>query len=166
MSAALRQAEAEGFVLGAGGYEAELDWGYAKMTLSLTHGSTGAFKGYQSLEQFSAEDAVEFLEKTMPGEERDWSAENWAASTLKRAQLFGPIRILRYRGHWEGVGVTAELCPVGDGQTIAELSFKADDWKAAAGTRERLMAFLDGHGILIHGDSLKTQAVLSACLLA
>ena len=102
----------------------------------------------------------------MPGEERDWGAAQWAAATLRRAQLFGPIRIQRYRGQWDGVGVTVELCPVGDGQSIAELSFKADDWKAAAETRSRLLAFLDGRGILIHGDSLKTQAVLSACLLA
>ena len=53
-------------------------------------------------------------------------------------------------------------CPVGSGKTIAELSFKADDWKAAAGTRSRLQAFLDEQGILIHGDSLKTQAILNA----
>lgn len=164
---ALRQAEADGFVLAVeDGYKSELDWGYAKKALSFTWRPFDAFKKVKVTDWFSAWAAAEFLEKAMTCDEQDWHAVEWAVSTLERAQLIGPIRIRRFRGRWDGVGVTVELCPIGEGKTIAELSFKADDWKAAAETRSRLMAFLDEQGLLIRGDSLKTQAILNAALPA
>ena len=61
------------------------------------------------------------------------------------------------------VDVTLDLCPVGD-RRIAELSFKARDWKAAGDTRQRLQAFLDEKGLSLHEDSLKTQAILDGFL--
>lgn len=167
VQSALRQAEADGFVLAVeDGYKSELDWGYAKKTLSFTWRPFDAFKKVKVTDWFSAWAAAAFLEEAMTVDEQDWRAVEWAVSTLERAQLIGPIRIKRYRGQWEDVDVTVELCPIGDGKTIAELSFKADDWKAAAETRSRLMAFLDEQDVLVRGDSLKTQAILNAALPA
>lgn len=167
VQSALRQAEADGFVLAVeDGYKSELDWGYAKKTLSFTWRPFDAFKKVKVTDWFSAWAAAAFLEEAMTADEEDWRAVEWAVSTLERAQLIGPIRIKRFRGQWEDVDVTVELCPIGEGKTIAELSFKADDWKAAAETRSRLMAFLDEQGLLIRGDSLKTQAILNAALPA
>lgn len=163
---ALQKARADGFDLSENGYTSELDWGYSRMTLSLKREASDKVKGYQSLAQFSAEDAAAFFEKTMPLEERDWTADQWGVTTLRRAQMIGPVRVLRCKGKWKGVKLTVDICPVSDGSIITELSFKAEDWRAAAETRSRLGLYLEKKGILIHDDSLKTQAVLNACLLA
>ena len=150
IDAALAQAVNDGF----GAYDAQIDWGYADMTLSLSVEDSDQHPERKNLSQFTAEDAVRFFEETMPQEERGLS------DLFSGAQKVGPVRFLRIKGSWQDIEeVTIEIWPT---LHITELSFDIDDYDSAADARDRLMAFLDEEGILLHEDALKTTALLNA----
>jgi len=161
--AALAQAEADGFRFSDKGFSAEIDWGYAQMTLSVTQEASGKYKDYKSLSEFSTADAAEFLKSTMPKEELNWGGAKWGASMLERAQMLGPLRYQRIKGEWEGSEVQVDIWPLQDGCT-AELSFTVSGLENAAFMRAQMTALLEEKGVLLHRDSLKTQAILDGYL--
>ena len=164
---ALENAVSDGMEVLSDDCSAEIDWGYSQMTLSLTWESSVKYKDYQSLRQFSTEDAIAYFAASMPEEEIDWKRKGWGRETLARAQKAGIATFLRYKGAWEGTSVTFDTVAIpgnGAGEYIVELSFKADDYAQAAEIRRRLTVFLDTAGILRKADFLKTQRILDAYL--
>ena len=79
----------------------EVDWGYSKMTLSATWETSGKYKDYQSLQQFTTEDLISYFAETMPSEECDWKYPGWAAGAFTHAQKAGIISLNRIKGVWE-----------------------------------------------------------------
>ena len=164
-NAALERARGEGLT----GATFEVDWGYSSMTLSATWEDDKKYGEYTSLSQFTTGDAMAYAAKWMPEAEKNWSGGEWGTEKLAKAQKIGPLQMKRAKGTWaDEREVTLDIIEIpGSGQVIAELSFKVeDDYATAAELRSRMMAELDGMGVLQKKDSLKTQAIIEACLLA
>lgn len=170
-------AEKDGFAIpgkdagkdAADGFEAQIDWGYEKMTLSFSCENSEKTERSDSLASFSAAEARAFLKKGMPEKEADWRQKGWGLVMTDRAEAAGPVRFLRAKGMLEEHEVTVEIWPVMEkdknetGFTV-ELSFKAESFPEARDGRTKLTKLFDEKGILLHEDSLKTGMVLEAGL--
>lgn len=148
-------------------FEAGIDWGYEKMTLSLSSEDSSKLKDHESLASLTDGEAKAFLQKAMPDIEANWKQRQWGITTLERAKAVGPIRFLRAKGNLEHRDVTVEIWPVmnkdkNEELYIVELSFKTDDFTTAAEGKAQIIDFLDQEGILLHEDSLKTTMILDA----
>jgi len=160
---ALAQAKADGFTISDTAYSAQIDWGFSKVTLSVVTEASGKYKNYHSLSQFSTADAIDFFQRTMPDEERNWGRDHLGASILKQAQKAGPLQYRRLKGSWEGTEADVDIFPMRDGY-ITELSFKVTGLAAASALREQMTTLLEEKGVLLHEDSLKTQMILNEYL--
>lgn len=169
IDSALTQANEEGFDISDTNYEAQVDWGYNKMTLSLSNKKDEKNDGYDDMELPGRKDAIEIIKDNMPGKEEDWGEKNWGKDAIDDAEKCGPVYYLQYEGKIEGITVDVEVWPVYTERTdsteyITEVSFKEDDFETASSNREKVMDALDAEGILMHEDSLKTQKILDAYL--
>ena len=163
--AALESAAADGIDLQSESPSLQIDWGYSRMTLSVAWESSGIFKDYQNLKQFSTGDAISFLSECMPAEELDWLRPGWGKDNLARAQKVGIVSFNRIKGIWEDTEVTFDITTIplnGAEEDMVELSFKTDHYAEAAEKRRQLRGFLEENGILLEADSLKTQMILDA----
>ena len=166
---ALTLANREGFDATDMNYSAEIDWGYSKMTLSLSCQKEKSNKGYDDLELPKKNAAIEMIKDKMPGKEENWLYENWGKEVSKDAKKAGPVHCYRYNGKCDGIDVDIEIMPI-ENQTndnityVTELSFKENDYESASEGRDIIMNELDELGILEHRDSLKTQMILDAYL--
>ena len=148
-------------------FEAGIDWGYEKMTLSLSYEDSAKLKGHDSLASMTGDEARDFLLDAMPDIEANWEQSQWGISAMERAEAAGPVRFMRAKGELEGLEITVEICSVTEKNSdeesyIVELSFDADDYPAAADGKAQLMEYLDQKEILLHEDSLKTTKILDA----
>ena len=177
IAAACETAEKDGFMIpdkdagkdAADGSEAQIDWGYEQMTLSFSFENSEKVEGSDSLASFSREEARAFVRKGMPEKEADWKQKGWGLMLIDRSEAVGPVRFLRAKGTLEGREVTAEIWPVTEKDKnevsyTVELSFKAETFRDAEDGRAKLTELLDGKGVLLHEDSLKTGMILDAGL--
>lgn len=166
---ALTLANEEGFDITDTNYEAQVDWGYDKMTLSLSNHKTASNKGYDDMELPKKGEAIDLLKQHMPGKLEDWMGNNWGKDTIKKGEKCGPVYYYKYAGKLSGIDIDIEVWPVhskstGRTEYITEISLKEDTFDAAASSRKELMDILEEEGILLHEDSLKTQKILDAYL--
>lgn len=169
IDAAIILAKQEGFDSSDTNYEAEVDWGYSKMTLSISNKKKKSNKGYKDMELPKKEEAIQILKDKMPGKEKDWISDKWGMDLIKYAKKAGPVYYTKYKGEVEGADVAIEVWPIenqdtGEIEYITELSFKEDTYSTASNMRESLMQYLDTKEILLHQDALKTRKVLDAYL--
>lgn len=169
IEAALTKANEEGFDISDTNYEAQVDWGYNKMTLSLSNKKTEKNNGYDDMELPGRKDAIEIIKDNMPGKEKDWKEKNWGKDLIDDVKKCGPVYYSKYEGEIEGITVDIEVWPVYTESTdsteyITEVSFKEDNYDEAASNRNKVMDALEDKGILKHEDSLKTQKILEAYL--
>ena len=131
---ALRQ----GFDAGelAEGYEAEIEWGPVRRTLTLVMDKKLGDADWPA----TADEAAAIAADTMPGKLRKWMRDDWAASVLAVAHLYGPVRARRWK--WSAVGGKTALevwdvrSAAGDGvEPMVEVSFKAPEEAEAAEAR-------------------------------
>ncbi|CAM3454408.1 MULTISPECIES: hypothetical protein [Saccharibacillus] len=160
---ALSAANAAGFDSSDTNYEAEVDWGYGKQTLSFSN--TKKVKASTGLILPSASKALELLVKEIPGKLEKTRSNGWGKDTLKKSRVHGPIEVTKYAGEFNGVEIDIEVLPLlnasGTGtEPLIEISFKTDDYSAAAANRTELMDELNAEGWLIPADSLKTNTIL------
>ncbi|MBU5355148.1 hypothetical protein KQI74_22960 [Paenibacillus barcinonensis] len=164
INAALTLANQEGFDQSDDNYEAEIDWGYGKQTLSFSN--TKKVDTKTSGTQLPSEkDALNLLLDKLPGKLKNWSASNWGKQQLTQARAYGPITFQRYEGTWNGQELTLEVWPIrnaaGTGtENVVEVSFKTADTSAVSGLRSQLMQLLQNKNWLIPADGLKTQTIL------
>lgn len=164
IDAALTLANKEGFDSSDTNYEAEVDWGYSKQTLSFSNTkkiSTNAVGAQLPSEQ----DMLTMLLDKLPGKLNKWSAPNWGKQILSQSRVYGPLVFYRYEGQWEGQKLTLEVWPIrnseGTGtEDLVEISFKTDDRTTATILRSELMDLLELNGWLLPVDGLKTQLIL------
>ncbi|MBE9915193.1 hypothetical protein G8C92_14265 [Paenibacillus donghaensis] len=163
INAALDQANREGFSAADTNYEAEIDWGYHKQTLSFSnHKDVSAPKG---LTLPSEKEALDLLVSNIPGKLDKTNTPGWGTTALKQAYAHGPVSVSKYTGTFDGLKTDIELWPIvsADGtgtENVVEISFKTDDYQTAASSRAKLMELLEAKGWLVPADSLKTNLVL------
>ncbi len=164
VDAALAVAQADGLSLRESPYPAEIDWGYAKMTLSFAANAEVKTEKTPDLSQLTPAQAVQMAVDNLPAEVKDQNADGLEKERLKDIQVVGPVRFLRYEGALGKQDVRIEVWPIptesGDIQYTAELSRACKNLMEAAEIRIKLMDKLDKLGILIHGDNLKTKMIL------
>lgn len=164
IDAALTLANQEGFDASDDNYEAEIDWGYSKQTLSFSNTKKEKTK-VSGPELPSDEEMLSLLLDKLPGKLNKWSAPNWGEQVLSQSRAHGPLVFERYRGEWEGQELTLEVWPIrnsaGTGiDNLVEISFKTDEHDVAAELRPELMNFMELRGWLLPVDGLKTETIL------
>ncbi|WP_327290562.1 hypothetical protein [Streptomyces sp. NBC_01198] len=166
IDAALDEADDEGFDSSDTNYDAEVDWGYAKQTLSFSNEKSHSDSGYSGTSMPSSSTGRSWLADEIPGKLEDWNSKNWGADTLDAAAANGPVTSQVWSGDWESSDdASIEVLPVkaasGTGtEYVVEVSFKTDDHDDAADLHADAIAVADAHGWLYHGDILKTQLIL------
>lgn len=174
LQSALDLARSQGLDLNDDSFEAEVDWGDSKMTLSFSYEAEVSLKdleGITQLEQLDLQGAIDLCKENMPALEDGWAGEQWGSGLVDTATMVGPLRFKRYKGTWNDMSVTVEVwaIPLADSdemEYVTELSFKSDSMLEAAADRELLTERLDQMGVLVHADSLKTQKILDAYIPA
>lgn len=166
---ALMLANQEGFDATDTNYSAEIDWGYSKMTLSLSCKKEKSNKGYGDLELPKKNAAIDMIKDRMPGKEENWLYKNWGKEIIDDAKKAGPVYCYRYDGKYDGTDIDIEIMPIENQDSreityVTEVSFKENDYNEANKLRSSLIDDLDELGILKHEDSLKTQMILDAYL--
>ena len=169
VDSAVRRAAEDGFDLAGGEWEAEVEWGFTSMTLSVSLNKDVPAGGKKGVSELTPEEALSMVEQNMPAEERDWGTGQWGSSSLESAQMVGPVYFTRYKGKFKDSTVQIEIWEIpvrgsGDTRCITEISIKSEDCESAAGIREELKEKLEELGILMEEDSLKTHQVLDAFL--
>lgn len=164
VNAALTLANQEGFDASDDNYEAEIDWGYGKQTLSFSNTKKVDTKA-TGVQLPSQQEALSMLLDKLPGKLKNWSSSNWGKQQLTASRAYGPVTFQRYEGTWNGQEMTLEVWPIrnaaGTGvENIVEISFKTTDTTAVSGLRTQLMQVLENKNWLIPADGLKTQLIL------
>ncbi|NUS11273.1 MAG: hypothetical protein HOY69_07675 [Streptomyces sp.] len=166
IGAALDEANDEGFDSSDTNYDAQVDWGYAKQTLSFSNEKSRSGSGYSGTSMPSASTGRSWLVNEIPGKLEDWGSNNWGKDTLQASAAHGPVTSQVWSGAWESSDdASIEVLPVVDAagtgtEYVVELSFKTDDYGDAAQLHADAISVADAHGWLYHGDILKTQLIL------
>ncbi|KAK4464063.1 hypothetical protein QBC42DRAFT_172074 [Cladorrhinum samala] len=149
-------------------YEAEIDWGLEKKTLSISrkHQVKEDDISKSDMTMPDVDQSRDVLRDEAPDKFNDWSSDGWGKDLLKTAILYGPVFATRYEGSWDGVDVDIEVWPIkkargsDEMENIVEASFTVDEEADAASKQQSLRAFLQDKGWFVAQDSLKTQLVM------
>lgn len=165
IDAALDQANDDGFDSSDTNYDAEVDWGYSKQTLSFSNEKSHDGSSYSGTTMPTASKGLSWLVGDIPGKLEDWNSSNWGKNTLNASRVHGPVTSKVWSGTWDGTDSSIEVLPVkaasGSGtEYVVELSFKTDDYDTASEVHDDAISVADSHSWLYHGDILKTQLIL------
>lgn len=165
IDAALDEANDDGFDASDTNYDAEVDWGYSKQTLSFSNDKSHDGDDYSGTSMPSSSTAIDWLVGDIPGKLEDWTDDGWGKDTLQDARIHGPVTSNEWEGSWEGTDSSIEVLPVkaasGSGtEYVVEASFKTDDYDTAAQVHADAISVADDHGWLDPTDVLKTQLIL------
>ncbi|EJS61739.1 hypothetical protein ICE_00931 [Bacillus cereus BAG1X1-2] len=161
---ALEVAKKEGFDSNTDSYEAEIDWGFEKKTLSISNKKSYSAKGYGILDLPNEQAAQNMLIEKLPGKMNKWLYTNWGEEMLKNSRIYGSVLMKRYTGEFENIKANIEIWPLSntgklEDDFVIEVSFKTNEESIATKQRELLMASLEKKGWLLPKDSLKTELI-------
>lgn len=161
---ALEAAKKEGFDSNTDSYEAEIDWGFEKKTLSISNKKSYSAKGYGILDLPNKQAAQNMLIEKLPGKMNKWLYTNWGEEMLKNSRIYSPVLMKRYTGEFENIKANIEIWPLSntgklEDDFVIEVSFKTNEESIATKQRELLMASLEKKGWLLPKDSLKTELI-------
>lgn len=161
----LTLANSEGFSSKDTNYEAQVEWGYQKQTLSITNSKSDSKSGYSGMDLPSKKDAISLLKKNIPGKMDNWLYSAWGSKQLENGRIYGPVSAKRSIGSFNGNKLYIEVWPIksssGNGtEYLVEASFKAATQTQAASLRTQLFNYLNNRGWLLAQDSLKTQLIM------
>lgn len=165
IDAALAQAALDGFDAGENDYEAQVDWGYTKQTLSFSNKKIVEKSGYDGMELPTKSDSRSMLIDNAPGKFENWLYTNWGSDKLDIADKYGPVDAKRWIGTWQEQELYIEVWEIieedGTGYDyIVEASFKTDSRTDAATLKTQLQNELTQQGWFLPTDELKTQMIL------
>lgn len=165
VNAALTLANQEGFDSSDDNYEAEIDWGYSKQTLSFSNTKKVDSPKNSGINLPSDQEALKMLLDKLPGKLNKWSSSNWGKQKLTDSRVYGPVTFQRYKGTWNGQEMTLEVWPIRDAagtgvENIVEVSFKTDNASTVSDLRNQFMQVLEDKQWLLPADGLKTQLIL------
>ncbi|WP_435168801.1 hypothetical protein [Paenibacillus glycanilyticus] len=165
INAALTQANNDGFNSGDTNYEAQVEWGYQKKTLSITRSKNGSKSGYSGMDLPSISDARSLMINNAPDKFNDWLSNDWGTTKLQASRYFGPVLAKRSIGTWSGMQLYIEVWPIknaaGTGtEYVVEASFKTNSATTASAKHDELVTYLQNKGWFLAQDSLKTQLIM------
>ena len=161
----LATAAADGFHASESDYDAQVEWGFSRETLSFTRKKEFKANGAGELELPDAEKSAALAVREIPGKLDRAKQSGWARGVLAKPHLYGPVLGKRWAGDWQGPTLAFEVWLVrtktGPGyQPVVELSFKEKTQANANGFRNKLMEFVRDQGWLLEEDVLKTAMIL------
>lgn len=165
INGALTLANQEGFNSGDTGYEAQIEWGYQKKTLSITRSKSGSKSGYSGMDLPNQADSRSLLINNAPDKFNNWVSSGWGTSKLSSSRIYGPVLAKRSVGTWSGQELYIEVWPIrnaaGTGtEYVVEASFKTTSQSTASVKHDELITYLQGKGWFLAQDSLKTQLIM------
>jgi hypothetical protein len=170
IAATLAAAAQDGFDAGEADYEAQVEWGHTRRTLSLSNRKhlevpDQCDQGGGGLRLPNTAAARRVGAAELPGKLDRTVSPGWARAVLARAHAYGPVRGRRWTGECEGSSVDLEVWTLrgaagADAERVVEVSLHADDRREAASRREGLRHWLREKGWLEERDVLKTELIL------
>jgi len=165
IDAAVTTADAEGFDESDRKWEAQVEWGYAKKTLSISRKKKARGPGPSSMDLPGRADSQALLKGEAPGKFADWGVVGWGTAVLGESRIFGPVLARRSVGQWGGLALSIEVWPIKDEdgtgvEYIVEASFKTDDRTEASTNQTELIKLLEEKVWLLKKDSLKTALIM------
>lgn len=167
IDAALAEAALDGFDDTEVDYEAQVDWGYSKQTLSFSNKKMVSHNGYSGMDLMNKSDSVDELVSHAPGKFENWLWTNWGTDILQSStnHKYGPVDAKRWEGTWQGKKIYIEVWEIlevdGSGyDRIVEASFKTDSRTEAASLKTQLQNELTTQSWFSPTDELKTQMIL------
>lgn len=165
IDAALTEANNGGFDTSDDNYDAQIDWGYQKQTLSISRKKSASSSSYSGMDLPDKHDSRDMLIDDAPRKFDDWLSSGWGTDTLESSRIFGPVLAKRSIGTWSDLELYVEVWPirnaVGTGiEYVVEASFKTASRTTASSKQESLIAFLQSKGWFLEQDSLKTQLIM------
>ncbi|QWH17104.1 hypothetical protein EXW62_08345 [Bacillus mycoides] len=161
---AIEVAKKDGFDSKTDSYEAEIDWGFEKKTLSISNKKSYSAKGYGVLDLPNEQTSKNMLIEKLPGKMNKWLYANWGEEMLRDSRIYGPVLMKRYTGEFENTKTNIEVWPLSDtgkveDDFVIEVSFKTSEESIAKKQRELLLASIERKGWLLPKDSLKTELI-------
>ncbi|KAE9980115.1 hypothetical protein EG328_000480 [Venturia inaequalis] len=166
IDAALTQANKNGFDSADTIFEAQVEWGYQKQTLSISRERTANNTGYAEMQLPILSTGQRLMIKNAPDKFNNWNYKNWGTDQLSISRIYGSILAKRSIGTWSGINkFYIEVWPIKDAagtgtEYIVEASFKVKDRSTASSKHDELISFLKGKGWLKAQDSLKTSLIM------
>ncbi|MDO9353664.1 MAG: hypothetical protein Q7T55_08210, partial [Solirubrobacteraceae bacterium] len=165
VGAALTTANAEGFDAGDTGYEAQVEWGYAKQTLSISRKKSASGSGYSGMDLPGTSASRTMLINESPDKFDDWLANGWGTGILSTSRIYGPVLAKRSVGTYSGTELFIEVWPILNAagtatEDVVEASFKTTSSSTASSKKASLQSLLQSKGWFLSQDSLKTQLIM------
>ncbi|WP_128895680.1 hypothetical protein [Longirhabdus pacifica] len=166
IDAALALSASENFTLDDDNYEAQVDWGYEKQTLSISRKKIIEENGYDGMELPTRKDSRDWTIEEAPGKFENWTTKNWGTDLLEQVDKpYGPVSAKKKTGSWNGHKIYIEVWEIlnenGTGYDyIVEASFKMDDGTQAEAEKKKLEQEMADAGWFLPVDQLKTSLIL------
>jgi hypothetical protein len=165
IDAALTTANKDGFDAGDAKYEAQVEWGYQKQTLSISRKKTVADSVSSGVDLPGMCNSRAMLIEQAPDKFDNWQRNNWGTDALAESRIFGPVLAKRSIGTWKGMRLYIEVWPIrnraGTGNDyLVEASFKTESRTTASTMRDSFISYLQGKDWFLQEDSLKTQLIM------
>jgi hypothetical protein len=164
IDAALTIANNDGFDTSEVKYDAQVEWGYQKQTLSISRKkSTDFMTSEMDLPEETSSRSM--LIEEAPTKFDNWVDKKWGTGILAKSRIFGPVRAKRYVGKWEGARIYLEVWPILNAEAtghdyLVEASLKTETYMEASGKRASLISYLEDEGWFLEQDSLRTQLIM------
>lgn len=165
INVAVKKAEQEGFD-STTTFEAQVEVGHLKQTLSISHGEKISDTGFEGIELPAEEDSRKFLANKAPEKFKNWLADNWGTDHLADSIVYGPVLAKRSKGTWDEFKLSIEVWPIRKSkidaslESIVEASFKTPDLKKALEGRAKIEEFLQKRGWFLDEEILKTKLIM------
>ncbi|KAK4160441.1 hypothetical protein QBC43DRAFT_359577 [Cladorrhinum sp. PSN259] len=158
----------DGFDASDSKYDAQVEWGHEKQTLSISRKKKVKKDSIdkKAMDLPDERQSRSLLVDEAPDKFSNWQFDSWGTGLLKDGVVYGPVYAKRYEGKWNGVDVDVEVWPIRkaagiqETEDIVELSFKSDSSIEAKEKHGALGEFLREKGWLVPRDSLKTQLIM------
>jgi hypothetical protein len=166
---AFAKAAQEGFGAASGSqYQAEVEWGYSRQTLSFGKEKNAGSAESKTLALPSAEDAQHLAQEKLPDKLQQWKRKGWAKRVLFDACLYGPVDGWRWYGNHEDIDdkIAIEVWRLlsadkSSNEPIVEISFKKKKYDAQTSVkRQKFLNLLERKNWLLKKDVLKTALIL------
>lgn len=166
IDASLKTAAADGFDKSEDDYDAQVDWGYKKQTLSFSNKKEVSISGYDVMNLPSNADAIKAAVNKIPGKLNNSVSSGYGKSILNNAHIYGPVEAKRSIGVFNEQKFYIEVWKIktesGIGYDyVVEASFKTDDRSEAQEGHDQLVALLKEKKWLLPREELKTQMILN-----
>jgi hypothetical protein len=145
-------------------YEAQVEWGYQKQTLSISRKKV-AESTNSEVDLPGESNSRAMLIDEAPDKFDNLQGTNCGTSMLAKSRIFVPVRAKRSVGKREGMRLYIQVWPIGKrGSTeidyLVEASFKTESRMIASTKHDRFISYLQDKGWFLCKDSLKTQLIM------